>query len=86
MCIELEVSLSEHETNVSKLSDNLAKEKDRSGSLGESVTEYEKKLKELEGRMWDNLGKEEQRRKEAESKAKRLKKKVTKLCWRQYSY
>ena len=54
----------------------LEKETDRTGSLSDSVSDYEKKLKELEGRMWDNLNKEAQRRTEAESKAKRLKKKV----------
>jgi cell division protein FtsL len=74
--IELESTLKEHETNIADLSAKLAKETDRTGSLGESVTTYEKKLKELEGRMWDNLNKEAQRRTEAESKAKRLKKKV----------
>jgi hypothetical protein len=58
------------------LKSKLEKETDRTGSLSDSVHEYEKKLKELEGRMWDNLNKEAQRRTEAESKAKRLKKKV----------
>lgn len=72
----METHLAEHETKVMDLKAKLEKETDRTGSLSESVTEYEKKLKELEGRMWDNLNKEAQRRTEAESKAKRLKKKV----------
>eukprot|EP00026_Physarum_polycephalum_P005967 Phypoly_transcript_06006.p1 GENE.Phypoly_transcript_06006~~Phypoly_transcript_06006.p1 ORF type:complete len:369 (+),score=106.64 Phypoly_transcript_06006:681-1787(+) len=76
---DLESQLAEHETNVNELKSKLEKETDRTGSLSESVGEYEKKLKELEGRMWDNLNKEAQRRTEAESKAKRLKKKVDEL-------
>jgi len=76
---EMEMTLKEHDTNIAELTEKLAKEKDRTGSLGDSVADYEKKLKELEGRMWDNLNKEGQRRTEAETKAKRLKKKVDEL-------
>lgn len=76
---ELETTLKDNETNAGELKAKLAKETDRTGSLSDSVAEYEKKLKELEGRMWDNLNKEGQRRTEAETKAKRLKKKVDEL-------
>lgn len=76
MGAELEAELGEKETSLGTLKTTLAQETDRRGSLAESVGEYERKLKDLEGRMWDNLNKEAQRRSDAEAKAKRLKKKV----------
>jgi len=70
----------EIESEKSKNSDAaLFKEKQRGDSFRDSAVEYEKKIKDLETRMYDNLNKETQRRTDAEYNAKRLKKKVEEL-------
>jgi len=75
----LEIVSKGNEERVEDLTVNLQKEHDTATSLKESIAEYEKKLNELEARMWDNLNKEGARRKEAEFQARRLKKKVEEL-------
>jgi len=75
----LEIVSKSNEDKVGELTVNLQKEHDITTSLKESIAEYEKKLNELEARMWDNLNKEGTRRQEAEFQARRLKKKVEEL-------
>lgn len=76
---QIDEQIKEQEEMMVELKSKLQKENDKATSLSDSVIEYEKKVKELESRMWDNLNKEAQRRGDAEFNAKRLKKKVEEL-------